>query len=207
MRIFGCKRHRRYISLFAGWAAAPVLLIGQTTSGIVHQAQYVCMWNEPVCQHGNMVSIGLVATDADMSKLDGLQNVKELDFMIGPDDAGTAKIGDPGFAHIRDLNHLEILHAMDLPLLTDDALGSLSELIHLREARFELNRNFSDAGLAHLQNLKELQTLTFYGAPITDRGIAYLRESATLQDLQLGESRVTDEGAKARRRLRRNSET
>lgn len=196
MRIFVCKKHCRYLALLAGWAAAPVLLIGQPTSGIVHQAQYVCMWNEAVCQAGSIVSIGVVATDSDMSALDGLRDVRELGFIVGPNRRGAAKISDAGFIHIQSLHGLQVLHAMQLPLLTDDALWGLSELTHLREARFESDRNFSDAGLAHLRNLKELQTLTFYGAPITDRGILYLRESANLQDLQLGESRVTDEGAR-----------
>jgi len=154
------------------------------------------MWNEAVGQRGNSVSIGVVATDSDMSKLGSLHDVKELWFMVGPNRTGAAKISDVGFAHIQNLHDLEILDAMDLPLLTNDALLSLTKLRHLREARFEGDRNFSDAGLVHLQGLKTLQTITFIGTPITDRGILYLRESTDLQDLQIGQSLVTDAGAR-----------
>jgi internalin A len=184
-----------YLALFAGLAAGPLLLTSQRASAGAQQIQRLCMWNEAVCKNGNAVSIGIVATDSDMVKLDGLHGVKELAFMVGPDRTGAPKISDTGFAHIQNLPELESLYAVDLPLLTDDALRSLSELTHLKEARFESNRNFSDAGLAHLQNLARLKTVTFYGAPITDRGIHYLRKSTDLQDLQLGQSLVTDEGA------------
>jgi hypothetical protein len=196
MRILVCKRHCRYVALLAGWVAAPVLLVGQPTSGIVHQARYVCMWNEPVCQAGSHVSIGIVATDADMSVLDGLHGVRELGFIVGGNRRGAAKIGDAGFMHVQSLHGLEVLDAIDLPRLDDGALRSLSKLYWLREARFEGNRNFDDAGLAYLGHLTALQTLTFYGAPITDRGIRYLSDAVGLQDLQLGDSLVTDEGAK-----------
>jgi hypothetical protein len=196
MRVLVCKRHCRHVALLAGWAAAPVLLVGQPTSGIVHQAQYLCMWNEPVCQAGSQVSIGIVATDADMSALDGLHGVRELGFIVGGNRRGAAKIGDAGFMHVQSLHGLEVLDAIDLPRLDDGALRSLSKLYWLREARFEGNRNFDDAGLAYLGHLTALQTLTFYGAPITDRGIRYLSHAVGLQDLQLGDSLVKDEGAK-----------
>lgn len=196
MRVFTCMRRCLYFLLFTGYTAGPVLLIAQETNASTQKARHVCMWNEAVCQNGTIVSIGLVATDSDMSTMDDLHDVKQLRFMVGPDQAGAAKIGDAGFAHIRYLHDLEILDAMHLPLLTDDALQSLSNLRNLREVRFEFNRNFSDAGLASLQYLQRLQTVTFYGAPITDRGILYLRESADLQNLQLGRSLVSDEGAR-----------
>lgn len=195
MRLLACVRHYLCLALFARCAAGPVLLMGQDTSAGAQEAQHACMWNEAVCQHGGLVSIGLAATDNDMSKLD-LHDVKELGFMIGLNGEGGPKISDAGFAHVQSLRDLEILHAMSLPLLTDDALRSLSRLYRLQEVRLESNGNFSDAGLGHLEHLKRLQTLTLYGSPITDRGILYLRESSDLQNLQLGRSLVTDEGAR-----------
>jgi hypothetical protein len=185
-----CKTSNAVTSVQASCAAHQVTIPQNPT------IRHVCMWNEAVCRNGTMVSIGLVAADSDMSRLDSLRDVKELYFQVGPDRAGAAKIDDLGFAHIRNLHDLEVLHAMDLPFLTDDALRSLSNLRSLREIRFEDDRNFSDAGLAFLQHLKNLQTVTFYGDPFTDRGILYLRESADLEDLQLGLSLVTDEGAR-----------
>ena len=194
MLVLACMRHYLCLALFTGCAAGPMLLMGQDTSEGTQEVQHVCMWNEAVCQDGNIVSIG--ATDNDMSGLDTLHDVKELRFMIGPTQAGGLKISDAGFAHVQSLRDLEILNAIDLPLLTDDALRNLSSLYHLQQVRLEFNRNFTDAGLAHLEQLKRLQTLTLYGSAVTDRGILYLRELTDLQNLQLGRSLVTDEGAR-----------
>lgn len=196
MLVLACMRRYLCLALFTGCAAGPVLLMAQDTSAGTQELQHVCMWNEAVCQDGNIVSIGVVATDNDMSGLDTLHDVKELSFMIGPNQAGGLKISDAGFAHVQSLGDLEILHAVDLPLLTDDALRSLSSLYHLQQVRLEFNGNFTDAGLAHLEHLKRVQTLTLYGSPVTDRGILYLRELTDLQNLQLGRSLVTDEGAR-----------
>jgi len=201
---FACKMGCLYLTIFTGCAAGQVLSMGPDTSTSTQKAQHACMWDEAVCQRGNKVSIGSVATDSDMSKLDARQDVKELWFMFEPAQGFGAtelwdkspKIGDAGFAHIRNLRDLEKLDALHLPLLTDDALRNLSELQQLLEVRFDHNRNFTDAGLAHLQHLTRLQTVTFYGSPITDRGILYLRELIDLQNLELGWSLITDEGAR-----------
>lgn len=163
--------------------------------GFAPKAHSVCMWSVAVCQLGYAVSIGTVATDADMSKLDSLQGVKQISFIEGTDRTAP-QITDAGFLHIQNLHELEWLDAIYLPLLTDESLRTLSSLSHLREARFDGNRNYTDAGLAHLSHLTNLRTVTFYGAPITDKGIRYLRASADLEDLQLGRSQITDEGAR-----------
>jgi hypothetical protein len=182
---------------------AAILLPGQDISVGTRRAHHVRRWNEAVCQNGNIISIGSAATDTDMCKLDSLHDVSELRFMVGPNRAGGPKISDAGFIHIQNLHDLQILDAMSLPLLTDDGLRSLYELSQLREVRLEFNRNFNDAGIAHLQHLKSLQTVTFHGAAITDRGLQYLRESTDLQDLQLG---APWSRKKAQGRLRRSSE-
>ena len=147
------------------------------------------------CQREDFVSIGTVARDADMAKLDNLVGVKNIGFMVGPNRIGAAKITDAGFLHIQNLHELEVLNAMQLPLLTDQALHAISNLSHLREARFEGNHNFTDAGLARFAHLTGLQMVTFNGAPITDKGLQYLRASVDIEDLQLGLSQITDEGA------------
>jgi Leucine Rich repeat len=170
-------------------------VMNQSPNSAVQKTTGICMWNDAVCQRGDWLSIGMVATDADMSKLDHLQGAKNIGFIIGPDATGGPQLTDAGFMHIQNLHELEVLDAIDLPLLTDDSLVALSNLSHLREARFEGNRNFTDAGLAHLAPLIGLRTLTFHEAPITDHGIQYLRASTDLEILTLGRSRITDTGA------------
>jgi len=55
----------------------------------------------------------------------------------------------------------------------------------------------SDAGLAELKDLKNLQTLDLsYNAKITDAGMKELKSLASLQTLDLGWTDVTDAGLK-----------
>jgi hypothetical protein len=196
MSALATKRRYLHFVLLAGWGTGSVSLIGQSPTSAVKMTSGVCMWNDAVCQRGDFVSIGLVATDADMSKLDNLAGVKGIGFIVGPDRAGAAKITDAGFAHIQNLRELEVLNALNLPLLTDNALRGISGLSHLREARFEGNRNFTDEGVAHFAHLTNLRMVTFDPAPITDNAIQYLRASADLEFLALGHSQITDEGAR-----------
>lgn len=204
MSALATKRRYLHFVLLAGWATGSGSLTGQNPISAVRKTSGTCMWSDAVCQRGDMVSIGTVAIDADMSKLDNLQGVKRIGFIIGPEDTfnpgpdqtGGPRISDIGFMHIQNLHELEVLDAIDLPLLTDDALLSLTNLPHLREARFEGNRRFTDAGITHFARLTDLRMVAFHDTAITDKALQYLRASADLEDLQLGRSQITDEGAR-----------
>jgi Leucine-rich repeat (LRR) protein len=205
------KRRYVHFALLAGFATGSVSLIGQRPTSAVQETTGICMADVAVCQRGDVVSIGSEATDADMSKLDTLQGVKEIAFMIGPydtgdpgpDEGGGPKITGAGFLHIQNLHELEVLDAIDLPLLTDEALRSLTNLSHLHEARFEGNRHFTDDGVAYFAGLTDLRMVAFHDTAITDKALQYLRASADLENLQLGRSRITDKGARQIARFRK----
>ena len=52
----------------------------------------------------------------------------------------------------------------------------------------------TDAGLAHIEGLSEILTLSLYDTPITDAGLAHLEGLDQLHSLLLGATHVTDAG-------------
>jgi Leucine-rich repeat (LRR) protein len=52
----------------------------------------------------------------------------------------------------------------------------------------------TDAGLAHLAGLTNLETLSLFGTHITDAGLAHLEKLTNLKELNLSDTRVTSEG-------------
>jgi len=52
----------------------------------------------------------------------------------------------------------------------------------------------TDAGLAHLKGLTELERLNFLGTKITDTGAVHLEKLTTLKTLYLEGTRITDSG-------------
>ena len=58
-----------------------------------------------------------------------------------------------------------------------------------------MNRRITDAGLAHLNGLVKLETLTIYFATqITDAGLAHLKGLTQLQSLNLSFTKISDAG-------------
>jgi len=53
----------------------------------------------------------------------------------------------------------------------------------------------TDAGLAHLKNLKNLTYLNLYGTGITDAGLVHLKGLTNLKKLYLWQTKVTSSGA------------
>ena len=82
----------------------------------------------------------------------------------------------------------------------DDKLAALDDLDHLLGAEFFDSGNVTDAGLAHLGNLRGLRRVLLQGTQITDAGLAVLAPLPRLERLLLLRNpRVTDAGMESAR--------
>ena len=79
--------------------------------------------------------------------------------------------------------------------ITDAGLASLGGLKNLQRLHLERTA-VTDAGLAQLKGLAELRYLNLYGTKVTDAGLASLKGLSKLQSLYLWQTAVTDAGEK-----------
>lgn len=75
----------------------------------------------------------------------------------------------------------------------DEDLANLAAHLTAFPHRFKSAR-LSDAGLAQLKRLSQLQRLSLESAPITDAGLAELKDLTYLEELNLKGTKVTDAG-------------
>jgi len=87
---------------------------------------------------------------------------------------GRTGITDEGLAHIKQIKHLT---GLDLPVYGQDAEGFWKDPHPER---------FSDAGLKHIAEMKDLEALSFSGGGVTDAGIANLAGMTKLKYIGLG---------------------
>jgi len=97
---------------------------------------------------------------------------------------------------IRVVNGITTLDLWDINL-TDDDLMRLNltgvQSLHIGSRRKGVVQ-VTDAGLAHLKDLKGLQSLTLFNTPVTDAGMTHLKGLTGLRDLSLSCCKVTDAG-------------
>jgi YHS domain-containing protein len=79
--------------------------------------------------------------------------------------------------------------------VTDAGLASLGALKNLQRLHLERTA-VTDAGLAQLKGLADLRYLNLYGTKVTDAGLASLKGLSKLQSLYLWQTAVTDAGEK-----------
>ena len=103
-------------------------------------------------------------------------------------------ITDSGAKHLANLENLKTIH-INHSLMGDAALEAISKLSKL--TRISMQRNdFTDTGLAHLADMKQLRSL-WIGmgkGTITDAGLVHLGGLDNLEDLELQNSQITDAG-------------
>lgn len=81
--------------------------------------------------------------------------------------------------------------------VTDDWLAPLAALKGLNSLEIHNNCHATDAGLAHLAGLVELETLAIGGQGITDVGMAHLAPLTKLRQLYLHNVKISDAGLTA----------
>ncbi|HUY92471.1 MAG TPA: leucine-rich repeat domain-containing protein [Pirellulales bacterium] len=89
---------------------------------------------------------------------------------------------------------------LDNSQVTDAGLAHLEGLTGLQSLSLD-NTQITDAGLARLQELTGLQTLWLDNTPITDAGLAHLEGLTGLQSLWLDNTQITDAGLAQLKRL------
>jgi Leucine-rich repeat (LRR) protein len=173
---------------------------------------------------GDVIQFDSRATDDDVAILGEHLDVTAIYFGgaesgIGPDPRlSPIAVTDAGFTHVAKCKKLQRLVLSFLhPLqVTDDSLKSLAGLSDLRHFTCGVTP-FTDAGIAHLASLnnleelwldfnsqlgdgcldtigrlKKLRVLRFFGASISDAGIAKIKGLKNLEDLQLGKAQIGD---------------
>ena len=124
-------------------------------------------------------------TDAGLAHLSDLTALRDLNV------SGTGASG-AGLKHLAALTRLERLEAPWGPTRDSD-LASLKGLTALRWLQFQAaSPDVTDAGLAHLSGLVNLETLSICSARITSAGLASLHGLSKLQTLNVRRSGVTD---------------
>ncbi len=102
------------------------------------------------------------------------------------DSAAREKMTDAGLVHLKNLDRLERLHIMYLPI-TDSGLTHIKGLSELEILKLE-QINITDAGLVHLHGLTQLQELTIRNTQVTTAGLENLRSALPNCNIVVGDA-------------------
>lgn len=130
-------------------------------------------------------------TETDLALLKDLPQLEKISFE-------RTGVGNDGMEHLQDLKHLQELE-FRLTNIGDTGLQYLAGLVNLRKLSIGETK-VSDDGLVYLKGLTRLEHLILrgQGKRISDAGLAHLHELKNLQILDLGlGSKVTEEGIRA----------
>jgi len=134
-------------------------------------------------------------TDADFRQIAELQHLKMLSLSKGLDDGRLSQL-----AALADLEYLQT----NLAQVTDEGLKPLARLKNLKNLKFfHPGKEFTGAGLVHLGNLPNLESLTVAGSlAFNDDGMAAVTKLAGLKEFRTWHAGSTDEGVKKLKELK-----
>lgn len=98
-----------------------------------------------------------------------------------------------GLSHLPARDSIRILW-IGGPLVTDESLAQLDQLSNLSDLSIGDSRGITDAGMAHIANLRRLESLSIAKIPITDQGLQHLSSLTRLRSLTLRGEGVSDAG-------------
>jgi Leucine-rich repeat (LRR) protein len=97
---------------------------------------------------------------------------------------------------LKELGSLKDLNRLDLSLthISDNGLSYLAASRHLRELSLAGCKQITDAGLVHVRDLKNLETLKLGYTDLNGAGFVYLKSLKKLAYLDLSHTKVRSEG-------------
>lgn len=105
------------------------------------------------------------------------------------------KFGDKELADLAPVAAYIVWADLARTKVTDAGLATLAKMTNLERLHLE-NTAVTDAGLAQLTGLAKLEYLNIYGSKVTDAGIAKLASNKALKKLYVWQTGVTADGAK-----------
>ena len=125
------------------------------------------------------------------------QGVKLLDLAVpgaGPHDHRKDDPYDAAFfEHVGHLSTLESLNIISTKF-NDEWMGAISKLTKLKLLRFTNNGKLTDAGMAQLAGLKNLESFSFVGTQMTGKAYAQFEGFTKLTRVSHRGSSIDDEG-------------
>jgi len=106
------------------------------------------------------------------------------------------KFSDKELAELAPIANAVVWVDLARSQVTDAGLATLAKLSNLERLHLE-NTKVTDAGVAQLAGIKTLEYLNIYGTKVTDAGIAKLASATGLKKLFVWQTAVTQGGAKA----------
>ena len=103
------------------------------------------------------------------------------------------KFTDDDVGFLKSLTTLELLD-LSGTRLSDQRLTDLRNLVHLKHLMLPRSRDITDAGLANLAALTELETLHLDGTGVRGEGLKHLQRMKKLKELYLENTRLDDNG-------------
>jgi hypothetical protein len=133
-------------------------------------------------------------TDAWLEKnLAGITTLKKLSL-------ANCAVTNAGMQQVGKLTSLEELN-LTLTAISDDGLGQLSELIHLRVLGLASSQ-CTGSGFAKLGKLKHLENVNFHYTPLNDEGLRAISAVGVTGRLWFAHSKFTNDGAKSLAQLK-----
>jgi hypothetical protein len=152
------------------------------------QAASLGMLNE--CKNLRQLTLfGGFATDAHLIALQSGCNLRSLELLYAPN------VTDDGVMCVGDILGLEELEIRNSPGVTDKWTIVLPQLSRLSSLDLS-GTAVTDAALAHIGELPNLERLGLNQNSITDEGIYALRALSRLKALELGRTKITDAALK-----------
>jgi outer membrane protein assembly factor BamB len=213
------EKARRFYGYAAGDGPAPTLLIALAGKDLTSRGTIP----PPLMGALKGLRMPFVLSLAGTHVRDaGLEQLRDLDGVVGLDLGLCGDITDAGLARLQPLARLRVLvlagtgitsaglrkltankglAALDLEVcdgVTDAACEALGEMRQLRalvlkKTGFEPHP-ISDAGLRHLSGLRQIEALDLYGNKVTDAGLVHLQGFSRLRELRLSLLPITDSG-------------